>query len=393
MITIKRVFLFILDSLGIGELPDAAQYNDEGSNTLRSLYDSGKLNVPNLNKLGLFNIKGNEYGTPAEAPTASFCRFSEKSNGKDTTVGHWELMGLISEKPFPTYPDGFPETIIKEFEEKTGRRVLCNKPYSGTEVIADYGMEHEKDGSLIVYTSSDSVFQIAAKENIVPIEELYRYCRIAREILVGEHAVGRVIARPFVGDYPNYVRTANRHDFSVIPPQRTALDYLKEGGFEVISVGKINDIFASQGITESNPTKSNDDGMNKAMHLASRDFNGLCFVNLVEFDSLYGHRNNVDGYTEALNTFDRFLGSFLNRLGDDDVLIITADHGCDPKTESTDHSREYIPMLFYSNSLPSVDLGTRHGFSDVGKTVLDIFGVENNLNGESFLGAIYKEKQ
>ncbi len=386
----KRIFVIVLDSLGIGELPDAAKYNDSRSNTLRSLYNSKKLNTPNLYSLGLFNIEGNDYFKADINPKSIVSRMAEKSNGKDTTVGHWEIMGLVSEKPFPTYPDGFPDEIINEFEHKTGKKVLCNKPYSGTQVILDYGKLHEETGELIVYTSSDSVFQVAAHESVVPIDELYKYCEIARNMLVGEHAVGRVIARPFIGEYPNYTRTSNRHDFSVAPPNKTALDFLKDSGFDVIAVGKINDIFAGRGITKAIPTVSNDDGMNKTLKLCEEEFNGLCFVNLVEFDSLYGHRNNTEGYTEALNDFDEWLGVFLSKLKTDDILIITADHGCDPETESTDHSREYTPMLLYGKDIKPANLGTRESFADIGKTVLDIFDIQNDIDGVSFADAIKK---
>lgn len=386
----KRVFVIVLDSLGIGELPDAAKYNDSGSNTLRSLYNSEKLNIPNLCSLGLFNIEGNDYFMADINHKSIVSRMAEKSNGKDTTVGHWEIMGLVSEKTFPTYPNGFPDEIINEFERKTGKKVLCNKPYSGTQVILDYGKQHEETGELIVYTSSDSVFQIAAHESVVPIKKLYKYCEIARNMLVGEHAVGRVIARPFVGEYPNYTRTANRHDFSVTPPNKTALDFLKDSGFDVIAIGKINDIFAGKGITKAIPTVSNDDGMSKTLKLCEEEFNGLCFVNLVEFDSLYGHRNNTEGYTNALNEFDAWLGIFLSKLKTDDILIITADHGCDPETESTDHSREYTPMLLYRNNIKPVNLGTRDSFADIGKTVLDIFDIQNDIDGVSFAEAIKK---
>lgn len=389
----KRIFVIVLDSLGIGQLPDATKYQDEGSNTLKSLYNSKKLNVPNLSKLGLFNICGNGYGAVSNTPSSVFARMAEKSNGKDTTVGHWEIMGLVSQKPFPTYPNGFPQDIIKEFEEQTGKKVLCNKPYSGTQVILDYGKEHSTNGDLIVYTSSDSVFQIAANEKIVPIDELYRYCRIARSILVDEHAVGRVIARPFVGEYPNYTRTSNRHDFSVKPHALTALDYLKDNGFDVLGVGKISDIFASQGITKTFSTTSNRDGMEKTSELCNTDFKGLCFVNLVEFDSLYGHRNNTEGYVNALNEFDEWLGGFLEELNEGDLLIITADHGCDPETESTDHSREYTPMMLYGNGILPTNLGTRDSFADIGKTILDIFGIKNSLDGVSFANKIVMEKK
>ena len=338
--------------------------------------------------MGLFNIDGNSYTKHTSKPTASYARMTEKSVGKDTTVGHWEIMGLISDKTFPTYPNGFPDEIIKKFEKQTGKKVICNKPYSGTQVLLDYGKEHEQNGDLIVYTSSDSVFQIAANEAVVPLEKLYEYCKIARNILVGEHAVGRVIARPFVGEYPNYKRTSNRHDYSIVPPKDTALDFLKKNNFDVVSIGKINDIFAGQGITNFITTESNKDGMEKTYKIAKCDFNGLCFVNLVDFDSMYGHRNNVSGYTKALNNFDNWLSTFVQLLNDDDLLMITADHGCDPSTESTDHSREYTPLIVYGNKTKHVNLGTRNSFSDIAKTILDCFSIPNDLPGESFYNLI-----
>lgn len=388
---IKRVFLIVLDSVGIGELPDAADFGDAGSNTLRSCYKSGKLNVPNMQKLGLFNIDGIDYAEPYDKPSGAFGRLAEKSKGKDTTTGHWEICGLVSDKPFPTYPDGFPEEILREFSEKTGRKVLCNKPYSGTQVILDYGREHVESGALIVYTSADSVFQIAAHEDVVPIDELYRYCEIAREILKGEHAVGRVIARPFKGEYPDFARTPNRHDFSLVPPADTMIDELSKAGFDVIPVGKIYDIFAGKGFEKSYPTKSNADGMKMTDSFADTDFNGICFVNLVDFDMVYGHRNNTVGYTDALNEFDSWLGSFMSKMKSDDLLIITADHGCDPETESTDHSREYTPVLIYGEQIKNVNLGTRKSFADIGRTITDIFGIDSNISGESFKKMIIKE--
>ena len=376
-----RVFLIVLDSLGCGNAPDAAAFGDEGSNTLKALYNSGNLNVPTLRNLGLFNIDGNDYAPdlPVKNPAANFCRLLELSAAKDTTVGHWELAGLVSKKPFPTYPNGFPAEIIEEFEQKTGYKTILNKPYSGTQAISEYGLEHVKTGKLIVYTSADSVFQIAAHEDIVPIEELYRICKIARSILTGKHSVGRVIARPFIGEYPNYTRTANRHDFSLAPPSDTMLDVLKAKGYDVISVGKIVDIFASKGITEFVRTTSNFDGMEKTINLADRDFCGLCFVNLVDFDAKYGHRNDVSGYTNALNEFDVQLATLLTKLKQDDALILTADHGCDPSTPSTDHSREMVPMLYYS---PSEKGGVNYGtltFNTVAGTVLNLFGLSNAM--------------
>ncbi|MBQ4091535.1 MAG: phosphopentomutase [Clostridia bacterium] len=367
----KRVFLIVLDSFGVGELPDAADFSDEGSNTLAAVQSSGAFNVPNLAKMGLFNISGCSRGkfVPEEQPIADFGKMLELSRGKDTTTGHWEIAGIVSEQPLPTYPEGFPPEVIEEFERQCGRGVLCNKPYSGTEVIKDYGEEHLKTGKLIVYTSADSVFQIAAHESIVSLPELYRYCEIARAMLVGKHGVGRVIARPFGGEHP-FKRLSGRHDYSLLPPKETMLDRLKDKGFDTISVGKINDIFAGRGVTESNPTVNNDDGMDKTLAIAKRDFSGLCFTNLVDFDMVYGHRNDVEGYAAALTRFDERLGELLALLREDDLLIITADHGCDPSTPSTDHSREYVPLLIYSNSLDcGYDLGTINGFSYVAKVV------------------------
>ncbi len=365
----KRVFLIVLDSVGIGALPDAADYGDAGSNTLRACYDTGKLSLPNLEKLGLFHIDGNGYGKKTDtAPTARIARLRECSKGKDTTTGHWEMMGILSERPFPTYPNGFPLEIIEEFERRTGRKTLCNRPYSGTAVIADYGEEHCRSGALIVYTSADSVFQIAAHEAVVPVEELYRYCEIAREILCGEHAVGRVIARPFEGEHP-YRRTPRRHDFSLVPPKKTTLDRLSEDGYNVIGVGKIHDIFAGKGLTESRREIGNETDMQITSELQERDFHGLCFINLVDFDMLYGHRNDAEGYTNALNRFDAWLGGFLEKMKKDDVLMITADHGCDPSTPSTDHSREYVPLLVFGAGVRAENLGTLDGFSLIGETV------------------------
>ncbi len=387
----KRVFLIVLDSAGIGELPDAANYGDEGSNTLKACYMQKEFNTPNMKKLGLFNISGVDYASGVEAPTGAYGRLMEKSKGKDTTTGHWEICGLVSEKPFPTYPNGFPKEVLDEFSRRTGRGVLCNKPYSGTKVILDYGRQHLETGDLIVYTSADSVFQIAAHEDKVPIEQLYEYCRIAREILQGEHGVGRVIARPFIGEYPTFERTPRRHDFSLVPPKDTILDELLAAGYDVRPVGKIYDIFAGKGVMDAEPTVGNKDGMAKTDAWVERDFTGLCFVNLVDFDMLYGHRNDAVGYARALSEFDAWLGGFLPKLRDDDILFITADHGCDPITPSTDHSREYIPLLVYGRNIKSVDLGTRSSFADIGKTVADIFGVKSKTAGESFKDIIMKE--
>lgn len=380
-----RVFLTVLDSFGIGELADAERFGDKGSNTLKACFKSGRLDIPNMTSLGLYNIDEIDFGKGCASPIGAYGRMLERSNGKDTTVGHWEIAGVISSEPLPTYPNGFPDEVVKEFEEKTGRRVLCNKPYSGTEVIKDYGEEHLKTGALIVYTSADSVFQIASHEEVVPTDELYKYCQIARQILVGKHGVGRVIARPFTGEDKNtFKRTANRRDFSLTPPKPTLLDYMKDSGIDVWGVGKISDIFGGRGLTKSFKTKSNADGINVTKRLIGEDFNGLCFVNLVDFDSVYGHRNDVLGYTEALNYFDKELGEILSKLRKDDLFIITADHGCDPSTPSTDHSRESVPLLIYGRGVKDINLGIKDSFSDLAKTIADLFGIENSLDGKSF---------
>lgn len=365
----KRVFVTVLDSFGIGAAPDAAQFGDTNANTLASVAATGELRIPNLISLGLGNIDGVSAVPTTSSPRAAFARLQEKSRGKDTTTGHWELMGIVSEQPMPTYPDGFPREVIDAFEKAVGRGTLCHLPYSGTDVIRDYGEEHLKTGKLIVYTSADSVFQIAAHEELIPTEELYRICRIAREILCGEHGVGRVIARPFEGDAPNFRRTANRRDFSLIPPKETCLDRLQKNDLDVIGVGKIGDIFAMQGIQKSYPSHSNTEGMEITRRIASEDFCGLCFTNLVDFDMHFGHRQDAMGYAHALNAFDAWLGEFLPCMQEDDVLIITADHGCDPSDDSTDHTREYVPFLMVGNTVVPKNLGTIHGFDFVGETV------------------------
>lgn len=375
----KRVFLIVLDSLGIGAAPDAADFGDEGVNTLKRISASNKLDIPNLVELGIGNIDGVDYLPKVKDHAATVLRLQEKSRGKDTTVGHWELMGLVSEHPMPTYPDGFPDSIIEEFCKRADvGGVLANKPYSGTVVIDEFGEEHMKTGYPIVYTSADSVFQIAAHEDIIPIEELYRKCRAAREMLVGEWGVGRVIARPFLGEPGSFYRTDRRRDFSLLPPKPTVLDKLCERGFDVISVGKISDIFGGRGITESNSTHGNTEGIAKSIELMERDFRGLCFINLVDFDMLYGHRQDISGYAAALTEFDRAIPEFLRRLGEDDCLIITADHGCDPGDTSTDHTREYIPVLIYRKGDTGANLGTKLGFDTVGELVLDMLGVEKD---------------
>ena len=376
----KRVFLIVLDSFGIGGAPDAERFNDEGSNTLAAVLSYSNEPFPNLSKMGLLSIDGEddprikEYkdsqGSIPE-PVGSYARVREISAGKDSTIGHWEIAGVISDKPQPTYPEGFPADVIRELEKATGKEFLCNKPYSGTEVIKDYGEEHIKTGKPIIYTSADSVLQIAAHEEVIPLEELYDICKKARELMTGDNAVGRIIARPFTGEPGSFTRTANRHDFSLAAPSSTMLDLLKSEGFDVISIGKIYDLFAGRGLTESNPTKGNTEGISKTIEMMDRDFNGLCFVNLVDFDMKYGHRNDIEGYASAMHEFDDALGIILSKLRKDDLLIITADHGCDPSTESTDHSRECIPLLIYGDGYNTPDnLGELTGFNSIASVVL-----------------------
>ena len=380
----KRVFLIVLDSVGIGEMPDAADYKDAGSNTMFTVSRSPYFSVPNMTEMGLFNIDGIKGGKVFDRPFGAFARMSERSKGKDTTIGHWEIAGMISEKPLPVFPDGFPKEVIERFSATAGRGVLCNRPYSGTEVIKDYGEQHMKTGDLIVYTSADSVFQIAAHEEIVPVEKLYEYCEIARKMLVGDVGVGRVIARPFIGTPGNFTRTSRRHDYSLQPPRTTMLDQLKASGYDVIGVGKINDIFAGKGITEFVRTKDNADGIEKTLEYMNQDFEGLCFVNLVDFDMLYGHRNDVDGYAKALTYFDERLPELLENMREEDVLMITADHGCDPGTPSTDHSREYTPLLICGADIPKgKNFGTRGTFADIGATILQLFDIKSQICGKS----------
>ncbi|MCI8370892.1 MAG: phosphopentomutase [Lachnospiraceae bacterium] len=380
----KRVFLIVLDSVGIGEMPDADQYGDQGSHTLAAAAASSHFFMPHMRELGLFNIEGVGCGERTYAPRAAFARMAEASRGKDTTIGHWEIAGLVSPKPLPTYPNGFPPEVLESFSAAVGRGVLCNRPYSGTEVIQDYGEEHMDSGKLIVYTSADSVFQIAAHEAVIPVPELYQICEKAREILQGEHGVGRVIARPFIGEPGHYTRTANRHDYSLLPPGKTMLNCMKEAGYTVAGVGKINDIFAGSGITEMIRTKGNEDGINQTEAYLKKDFEGLCFINLVDYDMLYGHRNDVDGYAKALTEFDKRLPKLLELLKEEDVLMITADHGCDPSTPSTDHSREYTPFLAYGQKVKAgMDLGTRDSFADIAATILDYFGISDRTAGQA----------
>lgn len=387
----RRVFLIVLDSYGIGELPDAEDFGDKGSNTLRSITASKEYDTPFMKKMGLFNIDGIDYMEKEENPVASFARLGEVSKGKDTTIGHWEIAGIVSQRPLPTYPDGFPEDLLEEFSRLTGRGVLCNKPYSGTEVIKEFGEEHLKTGKLIVYTSADSVFQIAAHEDLIPVEELYQYCEMARELLQGEHGVGRVIARPFVGEAGNFTRTPRRHDYSLMPPETTMLDVLKEAGYATRGVGKIYDIFAGKSISDTVRIQNNVDGMEKTLAIMEEEFKGLCFVNLVDFDMIYGHRNDVDGYAKAATVFDRQLEEFVSKMKDSDILMITADHGCDPGFRGTDHSREYVPFLVYGKDIKAgVNLGTRSSFADIAATIQDIFEVEQKTKGESFKNEILK---
>jgi len=376
----KRVFLTVLDSFGIGEAADARSFGDEGSNTLAAVCTYGDLNLPNLASMGLFEIQGHKdprilshiWSRNYPRPSGSYGRLTELSAGKDTTIGHWEIAGVLSDKPMPTYPDGFPSEIIDKIRKATGRDILCNKPYSGTDVIRDFGDEHVRTGSLIVYTSADSVLQIAAHEDVIPVNELYDICSKARDIMTGEHAVGRIIARPFTGTSGNYTRTSNRHDFSLTPPSSTMLDILKEKGKDVISVGKIVDIFASRGLTKFIRTSGNTEGISVMKDMQESNFEGLCFINLVDFDMLYGHRNDIEGYAKVLMEFDDSLGRFLSGMRDDDLLIITADHGCDPSTPSTDHSREDVPVLIYGCGYDvPYNMGTKAGFNNIAALVLN----------------------
>ncbi|KRQ86812.1 Phosphopentomutase [Caloramator mitchellensis] len=391
---INRVILMVMDSVGIGELPDAHLYNDQGSDTIGNISKAiGGLNLPNLQLLGLGNIDGIKGIPPVESPNGSYGKALEMSKGKDTTTGHWEIAGLILDKPFPTYPNGFPAEIIQEFEKRIGTRTLGNKPASGTAIIEELGDEHVKTGYPIVYTSADSVFQIAAHEEVIPLDRLYEMCRIAREMLVGEHNVGRVIARPFVGTSGNYKRTSNRRDFALIPHKKTVLNYIQEKGMDVCAVGKIEDIYAEYGITKAVHTKNNMDGVDKTLEYIKEDIRGLIFTNLVDFDMVFGHRNDANGYANALREFDARIPEIINAMKDDDVLIITADHGCDPTTESTDHSREYIPIIIYGKKVKSgVNIGVRKTFADIGKTIADMLNIDADIAGESFANEILAQR-
>lgn len=380
----KRVFLIVLDSLGIGNAPDAKIFGDEGSNTLKTISKSEYYHTPNMLKLGLGNIDGVDYFDHDSERIGVYARLEEASMGKDTTIGHWEMAGIISKNPLPTYPEGFPKEVLDEFIKRTGREIICNKPYSGTDVIRDYGKEHIETGKLIVYTSADSVFQIAAHEDIVPIDELYKYCEIAREILQGEHGVGRVIARPFIGSEGNFTRTGNRHDFSLLPADNM-LDVLVAAKYETYGIGKIYDIFAGKGVEHTQRTKNNIEGMEKSIELLKKDFTGLGFINLVDGDMIYGHRRDIDGYAKSIAKFDDQLGTFISKMNDDDIVMITADHGCDPGYKGTDHTRECVLFLAYGKGLKKdINLGTRKTYADIAATILDIFNIENTTAGISF---------
>ena len=385
----KRVFLIVLDSFGIGQMPDAPAFGDVDVNTLASCAKSSHLHIPNMIAAGLGNIDGVTCLPKVDAPTGAFARLTERSMGKDTTIGHWEIAGIVSPDPLPTYPNGFPEEVLAPFRAATGRGVLANAPWSGTAVIDQYGEEHMKTGDLIVYTSADSVFQIAAHEDIVPPEQLYEYCRIARKILQGKHGVGRVIARPFIGTPGNFKRTANRHDFSLEPTKDTLLDVLAASGKASIGVGKIYDIFAGRGTTDHVYNQSNANGMAHTLHFADQDFEGLCFVNLVDFDMNFGHRRDIDGYAKALSEFDKWLPSLLEKLGDEDIVMITADHGCDPGyAATTDHTREYVPLLILGKQVKPVNMGTRDSFADIAATAAELLNVSLDTPGESFAEVI-----
>ena len=390
---IKRVVLIVLDSCGVGELPDAFKYGDQGSNTLSNTAKAvGRLHLPNLQRLGLGNIASISGVKPQKEPLASYGKMAEVSAGKDSTSGHWEMTGVILKTPFPVYPHGFPDELIKRFEKAVGTEVLGNKPASGTEIIKELGEEHLRTSKPIVYTSADSVFQIAAHEEKIPVPRLYEICQIARELLTGENAVARVIARPFVGKPGSFRRTDRRKDFSLPPPERTILDNLQDKKVKIIGIGKINDLFAGRGISRSIHTRDNQDAMDKLIQTIKEEKEGLIFINLVDFDMVWGHRNDIQGFAKGLEDFDRRLEEVLDLLQTYDVLIITADHGCDPTTPSTDHSREYVPLLIFGKKLKKgVNLGTRRSFSDVSATLADIFEVQRTGKGESFWKEIYGE--
>lgn len=371
-----RTFLIVVDSFGVGELPDAFKYCDEGSNTFLNIYNSTRLSLPNFARLGLYDIDGIDL-PHKEKVIANYCKISEKTPAKDSTAGHYEIAGIVTRHPNPTYPNGFPKDVIARLEKKCGCEFLGNCVASGTEIIKKLGAEHLKTGKPILYTSADSVLQIAAHTDIFPLEKLYKICEIARKEMCGKHNVGRVIARPFAGSVGEFYRTPDRRDYALLPPKKSMNDTLSQNGFEVIGVGKVYDLFAGQGVTEDNHTKTNADGMKKLLELTDRDFDGLCFANLCDTDQLYGHRNDVVGYAKALMEIDAFLPKFMQKLRDDDVLIVTADHGCDPTTPSTDHSREYIPCMIYGKQfLSGRNLGTLHGFDNIADFILKCYGLK-----------------
>ncbi|SDO08048.1 phosphopentomutase [Paenibacillus sp. yr247] len=384
----ERISVIVLDSVGIGELPDAKEFGDSGAHTLGHIADKvSGFSLPNLQRMGLGSIADIK-GIPAtNSPEGYYGKMAEVSVGKDTMTGHWELMGLRISTPFNVYPNGFPEKLISQFERETGRKVIGNKPASGTDILDELGEEQMKTGAWIVYTSADSVFQLAAHEDIIPLEELYRACQIARRLtLQDEFAVGRVIARPYIGEPGAFKRTPNRHDYAVKPPAPTVMNHLKDAGFDVIAIGKINDIFDGEGVTNATSTKSNLDGIQKTIEVIGSSFKGLAFTNLVDFDSLYGHRRDPEGYGRALEEFDSYLPQLKSGLGPKDLLILTADHGNDPVHAGTDHTREYVPILLYSPSFQSpTSLGIRGTFADLGATIAENFGVSATDQGESFL--------
>ncbi len=387
MLEIKRVFIIVLDSVGAGEAPDAANFGDCGANTLKSVYKTGKLDIPNLLKLGIGDIDGLSFLGKRDRHIGRIARMTEASRGKDTTIGHWEIAGHISTSPLPTFPEGFPNEIISKLSEAWGTAVICNKPYSGTAVINDYGDEHVKSGCPILYTSADSVMQIAAHTDVIPLEKLYSMCAFAREIMQGgKYGVGRIIARPFNGKSGSYERTPDRKDFSLEPPRGLLPDAVSENGMDCIAVGKINDIFNGRGFTEAVHTHSNQEGMSVCSQIAERDFRGLCFVNLVDFDMLWGHRRDAERYAVGLSEFDAWLGDFCKKLTARDMLIITADHGCDPSfLKTTDHTREYTPCIIYGPDIPPCNMGTRNSFADIAQTVADAFGINKSFDGKSMI--------
>lgn len=389
--TFQRVFLIVMDSVGIGEAKDAEAYNDKGADTLGHIAEHrGGLHMPNMGKLGLSNIREIKGIPPADQPLAHYTKMQEASAGKDTMTGHWEIMGLHIDTPFQTFPNGFPDEVIQKLEEKTGRKVIANRPASGTQIIEELGEQHMKDGSLIVYTSADSVLQIAAHEEVVPLEELYEICEFARELMNNpKYMVGRVIARPFIGEPGNFERTANRHDYALKPFGRTVMNELKDADYDVLAIGKISDIFAGEGVTKSLRTKSNMDGMDKLLETMDMDFTGLSFLNLVDFDAKFGHRRDPEGYGDALEEYDARLPEVLEKLKEDDLLIITADHGNDPTHHGTDHTREYVPLLVYHKGIEKGrELPIRETFADIGETIAENFQVDSPRFGKSFLNDV-----